>query len=88
MLGFVEDKYVLYVDSQSVIHIGNDPTFHNSSMHFDVRYHWICDVLVAKLLELAEVHIDDNGSDMMIKVLPRGKFETCCNITSLAISST
>ncbi|CAJ2671557.1 unnamed protein product [Trifolium pratense] len=59
-LGFVQDKYVLFVDSQSVIHLGKNPTFHNRSKHIDVRYHWIRDVLDAKLLELAKVHTDDN----------------------------
>ncbi|KAI5403223.1 hypothetical protein KIW84_050700 [Lathyrus oleraceus] len=38
-LGFVQDKYVLFVDSQSVIHLG-------------------------------KVHTNDNGFDMMSKVLP------------------
>ncbi|RDY11234.1 hypothetical protein CR513_04128, partial [Mucuna pruriens] len=33
----------------------------------DVRYHWICDALDAKLLELAKVHIYDNGADMITK---------------------
>ncbi|KAI5389585.1 hypothetical protein KIW84_075031 [Lathyrus oleraceus] len=65
-----------------------DPTFHNRSKHIDVRYHWIHDVLDAKLLELAKVHTNDNGYDMMTKALPRGKFEVCCDITGLAISST
>jgi len=74
-LGFVEDKYVLFADSKSVLHLGKDPTFHKRFMHFDVRYHWIRDVLDSKLLEFAEVYIDDNGYDMMIKALPRGKFE-------------
>jgi hypothetical protein len=87
-LGFVQDKYVLFVDSQSVIHLGKNPTFHNRSKHIDVRYHWIRDVLDAKLLELAKVHTDDNGSDMMTKALSRGKFDACCDIAGLAISST
>ncbi|RDX69198.1 hypothetical protein CR513_51722, partial [Mucuna pruriens] len=47
----------------------------DKSKHIDVRYHWICDALDAKLLELAKVHTDDNGADMMTKALPRGKFE-------------
>ena len=34
-----------------------------------MRYHWIRDALDAKLLELAKIHIDDNGVDMMIMVL-------------------
>ncbi|RDY11828.1 hypothetical protein CR513_03448, partial [Mucuna pruriens] len=43
------------------------------SKHIDVRYHWICDALDAKLLELAKVHTDDNGVDMMTKIIGRGR---------------
>ena len=67
---FVQDKYVLFVDSQNVIHLGKNLTFHNRFKHIDVRYHWIRDILDAKLLELAKVHTDDNGYDMMTKALP------------------
>ncbi|RDX74745.1 hypothetical protein CR513_45467, partial [Mucuna pruriens] len=87
-LGFVQDKYLLFCDSQSVIHLGKNSTFHSRSKHIDVRYHWIHDALDAKLLELAKVHTDDNGANMMTKVVPRGKFEACCEIAGLAITST
>ena len=53
-----------------------------------MRYHWIRDALDAKLLELAKIHTDDNGADMMTKALPRGKFEVCCEIAGLAVIST
>ena len=87
-LGFDHDKYLLLCDSQSAIHLGKNPTFHSRSKHIDVRYHWIRDVLDARLLELAKVHTDDNGADMMTKALPRGKFEACCEIAGLAVIST
>ncbi len=32
-----------------------------------MRYHWIRNVLEDRLLELAKVHTDDNGADMMTK---------------------
>ena len=73
--GFVQEKYVLFVDSQSAIHLGKNLTFHNRFKHIGVRYPWIHDVLDAKLLELVKVHTNDNDCDMMNKVLPRGKFE-------------
>ncbi|RDX86461.1 hypothetical protein CR513_32207, partial [Mucuna pruriens] len=33
--------------SQSAIHLGKNSTFHSTSKHIDVRYHWICDALDA-----------------------------------------
>ena len=87
-LGVVQDKYLLFVDSQNAIYLGKNSTFHSRSKHIDIRYHWIRDALDAKLLELAKIHIDDNGADMMTKALPRGKFEVCCEIAGLAIIST
>ena len=59
-----------------------DPT------HIDVRYHWIRDVLDAELLELEKVHIDENGSYIMTKALPRWKIEICCLIAGLPVTST
>uniref|UniRef100_A0A803MBH5 Retrovirus-related Pol polyprotein from transposon TNT 1-94 n=1 Tax=Chenopodium quinoa TaxID=63459 RepID=A0A803MBH5_CHEQI len=87
-LGFTQKRYVLYCDSQSAIHLAKNSTFHAKSKHIDVRYHWIRDVLDAKFLELEKIHTDDNGSDMMTKALPRGKFETCCSIAGMATIST
>ncbi|RDY03187.1 hypothetical protein CR513_13261, partial [Mucuna pruriens] len=75
-LGFVQDKHCLFCDSHSVIHLGKI-SFHSKSKHIDVRYHWICDALDAKLLKLIKVPTDDNGVDMMTKAIPRGKFEAC-----------
>ena len=76
-LGFKQQKYVLYCDSQSAIYLAKNSTFHSRSKHIDVRYHWIRDTLNEKLLELEKVHTDDNGSDMCTKALTKDKLETC-----------
>ncbi|RDX95147.1 hypothetical protein CR513_22360, partial [Mucuna pruriens] len=52
----------------------------DKSKHIDVKYHWIRDALDVKLLELAKVHTNDNGVDMMTRALLRRKFEACCEI--------
>ncbi|RDX98381.1 hypothetical protein CR513_18707, partial [Mucuna pruriens] len=87
-LGFVKDEHCLFCDSQSAIHLGKNSTFHSRSKHIDVRYHWIRDALDAKLLKLTKVNTDDNVANMMTKVVLRGKFEACCEIAGLAITST
>ncbi|CAL1383495.1 unnamed protein product [Linum trigynum] len=60
-LGIKQERYVLYCDSQSAIHLCKNPTFHSRSKHIDVQYHWIRDVLEEKLLELNKVHTDSGG---------------------------
>ena len=86
-LGFVQDNYPFFVESQSVIHLGKNPTFHSRSKDNDVRYHWIHDALDAKLLALEKVHTNDIGVDTMIEAFPRGKFEVCCEIADFAVIS-
>ena len=87
-LGFKQDRHVLFCDSQSAIHLSKNSTFHSRSKHIDVRYHWIREVLNDKLLELEKIHTDDNGSDMLTKVLTRSKLETCCTVAGMAILPT
>ncbi|KAE8690949.1 hypothetical protein F3Y22_tig00110893pilonHSYRG00781 [Hibiscus syriacus] len=77
-LGFTKERYVLYCDSQTVIHLGKNSTFHARSNHIDVKYYWIRYVLEVKLLKLEKIHTDDNDTDMLTKVLPREKFEAYC----------
>ena len=87
-LGFKQDRHVLFCDSQSAIHLSKNSTFHSRSKHIDVRYHWIREVLNDKLLELEKIHTDDNGSDMLTKVLTRSKLESCCTVAGMAILPT
>ena len=86
-LGMKQEKYVLFCDNQSAIHLSKNSSFHSRSKHIDVRYHWIRDALDSKLMELEKIHTDDNGSDMLTKVLPRGKFEFCREVAGLALPS-
>ena len=74
-LGCSQKRYVLYCDSQSVIHLGKNFTFHGRSKHINVRYHLIQYVLNSKLLELEKIHTNYHGSDMTTKAFPRGMFE-------------
>jgi len=85
-IGIKQDKYVLYCDSQSVIHLGKNPAFHSKTKHIDLRYHWIRHVLEEEQLSLEKIHTDRNPADMLTKVLPRNKNELCRGIVGLDVT--
>ena len=87
-LGMNQNKYILYCDSQSAIHLSKNPTFHSRSKHIQVRYYWIRDVLEMKLLQLEKIHTDDNGSDMLTKTVTSQKLWICREMAGLLESST
>ena len=72
-LGLNQKKFALFCDSQSVIHLSKNTTFHSKSKHIEVRYHWLREALEMKLLSLENIHTNDNGSNMMTKALPAMK---------------
>eukprot|EP00253_Pinus_taeda_P004062 PITA_04062 len=38
-IGIWQEKYVLYCDSKSAIHLAKNPTFHSKTKHIDLSYH-------------------------------------------------
>ncbi|KAL9270074.1 Retrovirus-related Pol polyprotein from transposon TNT 1-94-like protein [Drosera capensis] len=70
--------YVLLCDSQSAIYICKNSSFHSRTKHIGLRYHWIQDALEYKAFEIEKVHTNENGSDMMMKVLPKDKLLVSC----------
>jgi hypothetical protein len=45
-----QEKYNLFYDNQSAIHLAKNSCFHSRTKHIDVRYHWIREVVSSKLL--------------------------------------
>jgi len=87
-LGFKQKSYALFCDNQRAVHLGKNSSFHFRLKLIDVRYHWIRDVLDEKLLEHQKIHSDYNGSDVMMKTLPRKKLEHCLLIAAMINPST
>ena len=82
-----QQRYLLFCDNQSAIHLAKNSSFHSKAKHIEIRYHWIRDIMDEKLVELEKIHIDDNGLDMLTKVLLRNKFEFCRSVAGLTMPS-
>ena len=73
----------LYCDSQSTIYLTKDQIFHERTMHIDVRYHFVRDVLARGNVVVEKVSTHDNPADMLTKTLPLSKFVHCLDLVGL-----
>ena len=67
-------------DNQSAIKLLKNPIFSARSKHIDVAHHFARERVQSKEIAFYYVSTADMAADMMTKVLPYSKHETCCGM--------
>ena len=78
-LGIRWDEFRLYCNSQRSIHHAKNAAYHSRTKHIQRRYHWLREKVEEKdfVLSLTKIHMEENGSDMLTKVLMIEKLDAC-----------
>eukprot|EP00253_Pinus_taeda_P018717 PITA_18717 len=66
---------VIYCDNQSCIKLSANPIFHDRSKHIDIRYHHMRDCVQWRIMLLSYIPTEDQGADILTKVLTKRKLE-------------
>jgi hypothetical protein len=66
---------LVYIDNQGSIFIGSNPVQEICTTHIDIKYHYVCECIAAKKIELYFVPTEDNTADIFTMNLGRLKFE-------------
>ena len=76
-LGIRQEEFWLHYDNQSVIHLAKNASYHSKTKHIQRRYHWLWERVEDKDFALTKIHTEENGSDMLTKVLLAEKLDVC-----------
>ncbi|KAE8693764.1 putative galacturonosyltransferase-like 4 [Hibiscus syriacus] len=76
-LGKKQENNVLYCDSQSVIHLAKNLSFHSRTKHIQLRYHFIRSLLEDEILKLEKISGAQNPADMLTKTVTTDKLKFC-----------
>ena len=71
----IPDPILLRADNQGTIQFSDNNKFYVHMKHIDVQYHFICEALENKLLEIKYVPTDENIVDIFTKALSRPLFK-------------
>ena len=73
-LGIKLKAIPIYSDNQGSIFIASNPVQESCTKHIDIQYHYICEVVNAKKVEIMFVPGEMNPADMFTKNLEKIKF--------------
>ena len=76
-LGIRQEEYRFYCDNQSASHLANNATYHSRMKHIQHSYHWLRERVEEKEFVPTKTHTEENGSDMLTKVLSADKLDPC-----------
>jgi len=68
------DPPTINVDNQSAIKLIKNPEFHKRSKHIDIRYHFIREKFMSKVINIEYVTSKDQIADILTKTLSKELF--------------
>ena len=79
----MKDKVKVFYDSQSLIHLARNPTYHSKMKHISVKYHFVRHVVDEGGVTLEKVHTKVNSADMFTKLVLLEKLRWCLDSLGL-----
>jgi len=62
---------VVFNDNLGAKKLADNPMYHSSSKHIDLRHHFIRDALHSGQLRIEHISTEDMTADVMTKIMPR-----------------
>ena len=60
-------------DNDGSIAMAHNPQFHKRSKHIATRWHWVCDTVENKTIDIESCRDPEQTADILTKALPRPK---------------
>ena len=67
----------IFSDNQACIAVAKDPVAHRRTKHFDIRYHYIRELVSSGKVSIDYISTTDMIADVLTKPLPLAAFRRC-----------
>ena len=74
--GITQDTICVFCDNTNAINLSKNPVQHSKSKHFEIRYHFIHDLVEEKMVYLEFINTNNQKADIFTKSLNGPRFES------------
>ena len=71
-----DDPIPIFCDNTSAISISKNPMMHSKTKHIPIKYHFLREQVLSKVIKLEYVGTKDQIADIFTKPFPKSQFET------------
>lgn len=83
-LGFPQHApTTLYIDNRAAVKVANNPELHSRMRHLDINYHWLRDMVEAKVFSPQDIDSIAQRADIFTKALPPVIHKQQCHLLGL-----
>ena len=72
---YLEESISMFCDNKATISIAKNPVHHDRTKHIEIDRHFIKEKIDCSILKLFYIPTEQAAADILIKALPRNKFE-------------
>jgi hypothetical protein len=80
-----QGRVLLYYDRQSTIYLAKNQVYHARTKDIDVRFHKIGELVATCKLLLEKIHIFENATNMLTKLVTANKFKNYLDLTNVSM---
>ena len=70
-----DDPIPIFCDNTSAISVSKKPVMHSKTKHIPIKYHFLREQVLSKVIKLEYVGTKDQLADIFTKPLPKSQFE-------------
>lgn len=78
-----QESVLIFYDSSSTLYLCKNLAQYERTEHINIKLHLIRNEVLKRIIKMVKIHIDENPTNILTKVVPMAMFKKCLNLAGV-----